>query len=71
MQKKVVDSLVEECTENTEEKKLVEKTLDENKYGILFQIPFIFFIISIRISIYFTYFVFRKYVNCNKYDLPY
>ena len=53
--KKLVDPLVEECTKNIEETKLVKKTLDENKdrcnfcivYRVLFWIFFIFFIISI------------------------
>ena len=83
--KKLIDPLVEECTENIDETKLVKKTLDkiktklvkktldknENKdrwnfctvYRVLFWIFFIFFIISIKIDIYFVY---RKYVNCNK-----
>ena len=73
--KKLIDPLVEECAENIDETKLVKKTIDENKnkdrcnsyvvYEVLF---FIFFIISIAIGIYFVY---RKYVNRNKYDLPY
>ena len=73
--KKLVDPLIEECTENTDETKLVNITFAENEnkdkchfyvvYKVLF---FIFFIISIGISIYF---VCRKYVNRNKYDLPY
>ena len=74
--KKLVDPLIEECTENIDETKLVKKTLDENKYRcifstvyrVLFWIFFIFFIISIGISIYFVY---SKHVNCNKYDLLY
>ena len=76
--KKLIDPLVEECTENIDETKLVKKTLDKNEnkdkcnsyvvYKVLFWIFFIFFIISIGIGIYFVY---RKYVNRNKYDLPY
>ena len=70
--KKLVDSLVEECTENIEETKLVEKTLDKyNSYVVyktLFWTFFIFFIINFGIGIYFVY---RNYVNRNKYDLPY
>ena len=77
--KKIVDSLVEECTENIEEIKLLKKTLDknektlhENKYRMLFWISFIFFAIRIGIGIGIgIYFVYRKYVNHNKYDLPY
>ena len=75
--KKLVDPLVEECTENIEETKLVNVTVEnENKdrcsfsivYRALFWIFFIFFIISCGIIIYFVY---HKYVNHNKYELPY
>ena len=72
--KKLVDLLVEECTENIEEIKLVNITV-ENKnnsrctsyivYKVLF---FIFFLIIIVIGIYF---VCHKYVNRIKYGLPY
>ena len=79
MQKKLVDLLVEECTENIEETKLVNITVEnenENKdrcsfsivYKVLFWIFFIFFIINSGIIIYFVY---HKYVNRIKYDLPY
>ena len=57
---------------------LVKKTLDKNENKdkcnsyivckVLFWIFFIFFIISIKIDIYFVY---CKYVNHNKYNLPY
>ena len=72
--KKLIDPLVEECTENTDETKLVNITVEnENNsrctsylvYKVLF---FIFFIISCGIIIYFVY---HKYVNRIKYDLPY
>ena len=61
--KKLVDKLVEECTENIEETRLVEKNLAKNKnkhkyssftlYIVLF---LIIFIIDVGIGIYFTYF---------------
>ena len=75
--KKLVDPLVEECTENIEETKLVNITVEnENKdrcsfsivHNVLFWIFFIFFIINSGIIIYFVY---HKYVDCNKYDIPY
>ena len=74
--KKLVDLLVEECTENINETSLVKKTLDKNEnkcnsyvvYKVLFWSFFIFFIINFRIGIYFVY---CNYVNCNKYELPY
>ena len=73
--KKLFSPLIEECTENTNETKLVENTLDENKnkynshvvYKVLFWTFFIFFIINLGIGIYFVY---RKYVN-RKYDSHY
>ena len=74
--KKLVDPLVEECTENINETSLVKKTLHENKdrcnpyaiYKALFWTFFIFFIINFGIGIYFVY---RNYVNRSKYGLPY
>ena len=76
VEKKLVDSLVEECTENINETSLVKKTLDKNEnkwnyyvvYKALFWTFFIFFIINFGIGIYFVY---RNYVNRNKYELPY
>ena len=67
----MVDKLVEECTENFEEKKLAKITLAEegkNKhkyssctlYIVLFSI---IFTINIGIG---TYFVYYKYMNRNK-----
>ena len=72
----LVDPLVEKCTENINETSLVKKTLDKNEnkcnsyaiYKALFWAFFIFFIINFGIGIYFVY---RNYVNRNKYDLPY
>ena len=74
--KKLIDPLVEECTENINETSLVKKTLDKSEdrcnsyvvYRALFWTFFIFFLISIGISIYFVY---CNYVIRNKYDLPY
>ena len=76
--KKLFDKLVEECTENIDEIKLVKKTStelhsdkNENKYNFFVACIVLFSIIltlSIRIGIYFVY---CKYVNRSKYDLPY
>ena len=72
--KNLVDPLVEECTENINETKLMKVTIEnENKdscrsyvvYKVLFVI---FFMINIAIIIYFVYHV---YVNRIKYNLPY
>ena len=75
--KKLVDPLIETCTENINETKPAEKTLDKNEnkdkcnfyvvYRALFWTFFIFFIINLGIGIYFIY---RKYMNC-KCDILY
>ena len=72
--KKFVDPIVEECTENIEEAKLVNVTVENenkdrcNSYVACKVLFFIFLIIIIVTSIYFVY---LKYVNRIKYDLPY
>ena len=71
--KKLVDPLVEECTENIDETKINNENKNDNKnkysffevYIVLFST---IFAINIGIGIYLVY---CKYVNCNKYDLPY
>ena len=72
--KKLVDKLVEECTENIKETKLNEtQAKNEHKYSccklciVLFWIFFIFFVINIGIGTYFTYY---KYMNRNKENAP-
>ena len=72
---KLIDPLVEECTENTDETKIINKNENKDRcdsyivYKVLFCIFFILFIISIGISIYLVY---CKYVNRNnKCDLSY
>ena len=72
--KKLFDKLVEECTENIDEVKTNNENKNENEYS--FRRVYIVYIalfsiilaISIGIGIYFVY---CKYVNCNKYDLLY
>ena len=67
----MVDKLVEECIENIQETKLVEKSSTKNElehssctvYKVLFWIFFIFFVINIGTGIYFTY---SKYISHNK-----
>ena len=74
--KKLIDPLVEECTENINETELVKKKLDKSEdrcnfyvvYRALFWIFFIFFLISIESNIYFFY---HNYVIPNKCDLPF
>ena len=72
--KKLVDRLIEECTKNIEEARLVEKTIakNENKhkyssctlYIVLFSI---IFTINVEIGIYFVYY---KYMCCNEKNVP-
>ena len=72
--KNLVDPLVEEYAENIEEVKLAKLTPEDenngkcNSYVVHKVLFFIFFIISIGIGIYFVY---RKFVGRNKYNLPY
>ena len=70
--RRLVNKLVEECTENVEEAKIIETTLTENihkcssctLYIVLFSI---IFTINIGIA---TYFVYYKYMNHNKKTAP-
>ena len=74
--KRLVDKLIEECTENIDEIKITSKSEHENKcssctvYIVLFSI---FFIISIGIGIYFVYYKYmnRNENNVSKYDYVY
>ena len=75
VEKKLVDLLVEECTEIINETSLVKKTLDKNEnkekcrfYVVYKVLVFILFIICIEIGICFVY---RKYVDHNEYELLY
>ena len=70
--KKLYDKSIDECTENTD----VVMIDDENKNKCSFSIAYIVFIvlfsIILAISIVFVIsFVYHKYVNRNKYNLPY
>ena len=68
----MIDKLVEECTENTDEVKIDNENKHEKEcsscivYIILFSI---FFIISIGIIII-NYFVYYKYMSRNKENAP-
>ena len=72
--KKLVDQLVEECTKNINETKLIKVTVEnKNKDScrsyVLYKVLFIiFFMINIVIIIYF---VCHVYFNRIKYNLPY
>ena len=75
--KKLINPLVEECTENIVETKLVNITVEnENNgrcnsylvYRALFRTFFMFLLISIGIVIYFVY---HNYGNRNKYGFRY
>ena len=69
---KLYDKLIDECTENTD----VTMIDDENKNKCSFSIVYIVYIVlfsiilAIRIATV-IYFVYHKYVNRNKYNLPY
>ena len=66
MQRKLVDKLVEEWTETVEEVKIANKNEYKDKCSscILYIMLFsIFFAINIGSGAYFVYY---KYINCNK-----
>ena len=76
---RLFDKLIEECSENIDEAKInnenenKNENENDNKHEYSFSIVYIalfsiFFAINIGIGIYFVY---QKYVNRNKYDLPY
>ena len=61
--KRLVDKLVDECDENTDEVKILDKNEDKCNSCILYIVLFsISFTINVGIA---TYFVYYKYVNCN------
>ena len=67
--KKLADPLIEECTEIINETKITNENKHKYSFFVAYIVLFsIIFTINIGIGIYFVY---RKYVNCNKYDLPY
>ena len=74
--KKLVDKLVEECTENIDEVKIAGENEHKNKcssctlYIVLFSITFT---ISIGIATYFVYYKYmsRNKENVSKYDYVY
>ena len=72
--KKLVDKLVEKCTENIDKIKIASE--NEHKYSscTLYIVLFlIFFTISIRIGVYFVYYKYmsRNEENVSKYDYVY
>ena len=65
--KRLVDKLVEECTETVKEVKILNKNEDKCSSCILCIILFsIFFATNIGIA---TYFVYYKYINYNKENI--
>ena len=73
--KKLIHPLIEECTNIINETKIINENENKNdnkdKYSffvVYIVLFYIIFTINIGIGIYFVY---HKYVNHNKYDLPY
>ena len=72
--RKTIDPLVEECTENINEVKLIKVTVenknnDRCRSNVVYKVLFlIFFVISCVTIIYIIY---HANVNHNKYNLPY
>ena len=72
--KKLVDPLIEECTENSNETKLIKVTVqnetkDSCRSYVVYMVLFIIFVLSNIVII--IYFVCHVYVNRIKYNLPY
>ena len=78
MQKKLVDKLIDECTETIEEVKLAKITLakneNENKYGsctVYIALMIVVFTIFTGITIYFVYYIWslmKNNVSCIKFS---
>ena len=67
----MVNELIEECNETIDEAKLTKITLDENNYKcnsctLYIVLLSILLIINAGIG---TYFVYYKYMNCNKINV--
>ena len=79
MQKKLVDKLIDECTETIEEVKLAKITLteneNENKYSsckVYIVLRIVVFTIFIGITIYFDYYnwyLIKNNVSCIKFNI--
>ena len=71
--KKLYDKLVEECTESINLVKIYNENENKSKSKYSFSIVYVvLFCIILTISIVISiYFVYQKYVNPNKYELPY
>ena len=64
----LLDKLVDECDENIDEVKIVSESKNKcNSYILLYIVLFsVFFTINAGIA---TYFIYYKYMNCNKENL--
>ena len=74
--KKLVDKLLEDCTENIDEVKIANKNKYKNKCSSCTLYIVLFWIIFTAIIGIATYFVYYKYMSCNnenvsKYDYVY
>ena len=72
--KKLVDSLLERCTENVNETKLIKVTVDNKnkdscRFYVVYKLLFITFVMINTVII--IYFVYHVYVNRIKYSFPY
>ena len=74
--RRLLDPLIEECTENINEVKINNENKNKSKSKYSFSIVYIvcivlFSIILVISFVIIIYFVCQKYVNGNKYELPY
>ena len=70
--KKLYDKLIDECTENTDVVMIDDENKNKCSFSIVYIMCIVLFSIILTISIVIViYFVYHKYVNRNKYNLPY
>ena len=70
--KKLYDKLIDECTENTDVVMIDDENKNKCSFSIVYIVCIVLFSVIPTISIVIViYFVYHKYVNHNKYNLPY
>ena len=70
--KKLYDKLIDECIEITDMVMIDDKNKNKCSFSIVYIVCIVLFSIILTISIVIVvYFVYSKYVNRNKYNLPY
>ena len=72
MEVKIICKLIDECAENTDVVMIDDENKNKCSFSIVYIVCIVLFSIILAISIVIViYFVYREYVNRNKYNLPY